>query len=110
MQLRLSRNSPREVSQGQPSPRAWALMHAAWVTNIRSCSLPPGTWWHEQQDWSAAMDGYLLFRRHRWRRGGGVPLDIREALNTMEREITEDNVMYPCVRIMGKADILVGVC
>lgn len=56
------------------------------------------------------MDGYKLCRR---RRGGGVPLHIREALNTVELESTGSNVKYLWVRFMGKANkavMLVGVC
>ena len=36
------------------------------------------TWWDESHDWSAAIDGYRLFRRDRQgRRGGGVALYIK---------------------------------
>lgn len=34
-------------------------------------------WWDESQDWSAAVDGYKLFRRDRpGRRGVGVALYV----------------------------------
>ncbi|PKU49639.1 nipped-b-like protein [Limosa lapponica baueri] len=37
------------------------------------------TWWNESNDWSAAMEGYKLFRRDRQgRRGGGLALCVRE--------------------------------
>ena len=35
------------------------------------------TWWDHSHDWSAAMDGYKLFRKDRQRRrGGGVALYV----------------------------------
>ncbi|KAF4794056.1 hypothetical protein TURU_105393 [Turdus rufiventris] len=50
------------------------------------------TWW-DDWNWSAATDGYMLFRRDREEtRGGGVDLYIREALNAMEIEINDDKV------------------
>ena len=36
-------------------------------------------WWDCSHDWSAAMDGYKLFRKDRQgRRGGGVALYVKE--------------------------------
>lgn len=72
------------------------------------------TWWDDLRDWSAAMDGYKLFRRDgRGRRGGGVALYIREALGAMELEINDDKVECLCVRIRGRPTRLTsrgGVC
>ena len=35
------------------------------------------TWWDDSHEWTAAMDGYKLFRRDRQgRRGGGVVLYV----------------------------------
>ncbi|PKU29698.1 adaptin ear-binding coat-associated protein 1 [Limosa lapponica baueri] len=71
-------------------------------------------WWDDSHDWSAAMDGYKLFRRDRQgRRGGGVALYVREGYEC--RELIEGNSRVKClqVRIRGrasKADIVVGVC
>ncbi|PKU48789.1 mitochondrial fission process protein 1 [Limosa lapponica baueri] len=71
-------------------------------------------WWDESNDWSAAMEGYKLFRRDRQgRRGGGVALYVREDYECVE--LTEGNGRVEClwVRIKGrasKADIVVGVC
>ncbi|PKU48935.1 adaptin ear-binding coat-associated protein 1 [Limosa lapponica baueri] len=71
-------------------------------------------WWDESNDWSAAVEGYKLFRRDRQgRRGGGVALYVREDYECVE--LTEDNGRVEClwVRIRGrasKADIMVGVC
>lgn len=43
------------------------------------------TWWDSWHDWSAAMEGYVLFRKDRpARRGGGVALDIVEQLECIE--------------------------
>jgi len=37
------------------------------------------TWWHESHYWSVAVDGYRLFRKHRWgKRGGGISLYIKK--------------------------------
>ncbi|KAK4816911.1 LOW QUALITY PROTEIN: hypothetical protein QYF61_024921 [Mycteria americana] len=72
------------------------------------------TWWDDLHNWSAAMDGYKLFRRdRRGRRGGGVALYIRECLDSLELDDGDDRVECLWVRIRGKAnkaDIVVGVC
>ncbi|KAK4811106.1 hypothetical protein QYF61_016392 [Mycteria americana] len=71
-------------------------------------------WWDDSHNWSAAMDGYKLFRRdRRGRRGGGVALYIRECLDSLELDDGDDRVECLWVRIRGKAnkaDIVVGVC
>ncbi|TRZ08055.1 hypothetical protein HGM15179_019054 [Zosterops borbonicus] len=70
-------------------------------------------WWDDSHDWSTAMGGYKLFRRdRRGRRGEGVALYIREALDAIELEINDDKVECLQVRITGKAtkaNILVGL-
>ncbi|KAK4816200.1 hypothetical protein QYF61_012665 [Mycteria americana] len=72
------------------------------------------TWWGDSHNWSAVMDGYKLFRRdRRGRRGGGVPLYVRECLDSLELDDGDDRVECLRVRIRGKAnkaDIVVGVC
>ncbi|KAK4818853.1 hypothetical protein QYF61_020072 [Mycteria americana] len=72
------------------------------------------TWWDDLHKWSAAMDGYKLFRRdRRGRRGGGVALYIRECLDSLELDDGDDRVECLWVRIRGKAnkaDTVVGVC
>ncbi|KAK4823940.1 hypothetical protein QYF61_008326 [Mycteria americana] len=72
------------------------------------------TWWDDSHNWSAAMDGYKLFRRdRRGRRGGGVALYVRECLDSLELDDGDDRVEGLWVRIRGKAnkaDIVVGVC
>ncbi|XP_051640625.1 uncharacterized protein LOC127469851 [Manacus candei] len=72
------------------------------------------TWWDDSHDWSAAMDGYKLFRRDRQgRRGGGVALYVRESLDSLELEVSNNKVECLWIKIRGKAnkaDILVGVC
>ncbi|KAK4823433.1 hypothetical protein QYF61_002119 [Mycteria americana] len=61
------------------------------------------TWWDDSHNWSAAMDGYKLFRRdRRGRRGLGLELNDGD-----------DRVECLWVRIRGKAnkaDIVVEVC
>ncbi|KAK4829760.1 hypothetical protein QYF61_006484 [Mycteria americana] len=72
------------------------------------------TWWDDSHNWSAAMDGYKLFRRdRRGRRGGGVALYVRDSLDSLELDDGDDRVECLWVRIRGKAnkaDIVVGVC
>ena len=72
------------------------------------------TWWDDSHNWSAAMDGYKLFRKGRQgRRGGGVALYIRECFDCLELNEGNDKVECLWVKIRGKAnkaDILVGVC
>ena len=72
------------------------------------------TWWDHSHDWSAAMDGYKLFRKDRQgRRGGGVALYVKECIEVTELMTGENKVESLWVKIRGradKADILVGVC
>ena len=43
------------------------------------------TWWEHSHDWSAAMDGYKLFRKDRQgRRGNGMTLYIRECFEVTD--------------------------
>jgi len=40
------------------------------------------TWWDDCHDWSAAMNGYKLFRRNRQgKRGSGVVLYVRDCFD-----------------------------
>ncbi|KAK4813839.1 hypothetical protein QYF61_001937 [Mycteria americana] len=72
------------------------------------------TRWDDSHNWSAAMDGYKLFRRdRRGRRAGGVALYVRECLDSLELDDGDDRVECVWLRIRGKAnkaDIVVGVC
>ncbi|KAJ7411268.1 adaptin ear-binding coat-associated protein 1 [Pitangus sulphuratus] len=71
-------------------------------------------WWDDSHDWSAAMDGYKLFRRDRQgRRGGGVALYVRETLDSVELEVRNNKIECQWIKLRrkaNKADILVGVC
>ncbi|PKU32378.1 mitochondrial fission process protein 1 [Limosa lapponica baueri] len=73
-----------------------------------------GMWWDDSHDWSAALDGYKLFRRDRQgRRRGGVALYVRECYECQELNDGDNRVECLWVRIRGranKADIVVGVC
>ena len=52
-----------------------------------------GTWWDDSHDWSAAMDGYKLFRRdRRGKRGGGVALYVRDFFDCIELDNCDDKV------------------
>ncbi|KAJ7398422.1 mitochondrial fission process protein 1 [Pitangus sulphuratus] len=70
--------------------------------------------WDDSHDWSAAMDGYKLFRGDRQgRRGGGVALYIKECFDSIELKDSDSKVECLWVRIgerVNKADILIGVC
>jgi len=72
------------------------------------------TWWDDSPDWSAAMDGYKLFRRDRQgKRGGGVALCVRECFSCIELDDCDDKVECLWVKMRGKAnkaDILLGAC
>ncbi|GAB0183989.1 hypothetical protein GRJ2_000864200 [Grus japonensis] len=72
------------------------------------------TWWDDSHDWSAAMDGYKLFRGDgQGRRGGGAALYVRECFDCIELNNCGDKVECLWVRMRGrahKADILLGVC
>ena len=64
------------------------------------------TWWGDSHDWSAAMDGYRLFRRdRRGRRGGGVALYVRECFDCLElNDCDDETVECLWVRMRGKAN------
>ena len=50
------------------------------IVRLANCAIVAitETWWDHSHDWSAAMDGYKLFRRDwKLRRGGGMALYIR---------------------------------
>ncbi|GAB0209318.1 hypothetical protein GRJ2_003397500 [Grus japonensis] len=72
------------------------------------------TRWDESHNWSAAMDGYKLFRRDRQgRRGGGVALYVKECFDCLKLDDSDERIECLWVRIRGKAnkaDILLGVC
>ncbi|KAK4831611.1 hypothetical protein QYF61_018371 [Mycteria americana] len=52
------------------------------------------TWWDDSHNWSAAMDGYKLFRRdRRGRRGGGVAVYVRECLDSLELDDGDDGAL-----------------
>ena len=72
------------------------------------------TWWDNLHNWSAATDGYKLFRRDRQgRRGGGVALYLRECFDCLELDDGDDSIEHLWVTVRGnanKAGIMVRVC
>ncbi|PKU45732.1 mitochondrial fission process protein 1 [Limosa lapponica baueri] len=70
-------------------------------------------WWDDLHNWSAAINGYQLFRRDRQgRRAGGVTLYVRDRFECLEVNNGNDSVECLWVRLKGKAnkaDIMVGV-
>jgi len=70
--------SASELPAGEES-RALILEHHHVL--LESCDLAAlsETWWDKSHDWSAASDGYRLFRRDRQgRRGGELPSTSRD--------------------------------
>ncbi|GAB0175367.1 hypothetical protein GRJ2_000001900 [Grus japonensis] len=72
------------------------------------------TWWDDSHNWSAAVNGYKLFRRERQgRRGSDVALYVKECFDCLELNDGDDSIECLWVRIRGKAnkaDIMEGVC
>ncbi|PKU28913.1 mitochondrial fission process protein 1 [Limosa lapponica baueri] len=73
------------------------------------------TWWDKSHDWSAAIDGYRLFRRDRQgRRGGVVALYIKKRIECEKLSLknSHDQVESLWVRIRdqgNKGNLVVGV-
>ena len=62
------------------------------------------TRWDHSYDWSAAMDGYKLFRRDRQgRRGGGMVLYVGECVDVVELRAANDEVESLWIRIRRRA-------
>ncbi|RMC21666.1 hypothetical protein DUI87_02534 [Hirundo rustica rustica] len=65
-----------------------------------------GMWWDDSHNWSAALDGYKLFKRDRkGGRGGGVAFYIREAFDAMSIETNGNEVecLWPARRVFCSA-------
>jgi len=71
-------------------------------------------WWDILHNWSAAMDGYKLFRRDRQgRRGSGAALYVSECSDCLE--LDEGDNRFECLWVrrrekFNKTNIRVGVC
>ena len=83
-------------------------MHTAWATNKKSWKplydlvATTETWWDRSHDWSAAMDGYKLFRKDKQgRRGGSVALYVKECFDVTELVGGDDKVESLWVKIRG---------
>ena len=62
------------------------------------------TWRNHSHDWSATMDGYKVFRRHRQgRKGGGMAFYIKDCFDVKELGVGNDEVEYLWRKIKGKA-------
>ena len=71
------------------------------------------TRWDHSYDWSAAMDGYKLFRRDRQgRMGSNMALYVEECFDAVEFRAGNDKVDFLWLRIRGKAnkDDILGIC
>jgi len=74
------------------------------------------TWWDESHDWTAAIDGYRLFRRDRQgTRGEGIALCIKKWIEWEELCLknSQEQVESLCVRIRdqgNKGNLVVAVC
>ncbi|KAK4823236.1 hypothetical protein QYF61_000096 [Mycteria americana] len=106
--------APADPPQGTAEPRSHGGAASGKTTAANHLQTITETWWDDSHNWSAAMDGYKLFRRdRRGRRGGGVALYVRECLDSLEVNDGDDRVECLWMRIRGKAnkaDIVVGVC
>ncbi|KAK4810800.1 hypothetical protein QYF61_008773 [Mycteria americana] len=98
----------RSMGNKQEEPEAIVQLDSYDIVAITE------TWWDDSHKWSAAMDGYKLFRRDRQgRRGGGVALYVRDGFDCLELDDGDERVECLWVRVRGKgnkADITVGVC
>ena len=74
----------------------------------------PETWWDECHDWSAAINGYRLFRRDRGRRGGGVALYLKKWIDCEELSLKNSHKQVESLRVRigdrgNKGNLVVGV-
>ena len=65
------------------------------------------TWWDASHDWSAAINGYKLFRRDRQgMRGGGVAQYVRECYESSEIKYSDNGVESVWIRLRTNKQIL----
>ena len=102
-------NYTNASSMGKKQEQLEAIMQQAYCSLVAITE----TWWDHSHSWSAAVDGYKLFKRDRQgRKGGGVALYITEC-SPLELRAGNDKIEYLWVKIKGranKAHIQVGVC
>ncbi|TRZ18072.1 hypothetical protein HGM15179_009027 [Zosterops borbonicus] len=87
---------------------AWAMnKRKPWYNRkVAVCNVVPikKSWWEDSHDWSAAVDGKMVFRKDRGRRGGGVALYFSEALDSVEIEVNDKfECLWTCPVDEGKA-------
>ena len=98
-QLKCIYTNARSMGNKQEELEAIAWQENYDVVNITE------TWWDDSHNWSAAMDGYKLFRMDRQRRrGGGVALYVRECFDCLELNKSNDKVECLWVKISGMAN------
>ena len=70
------------------------------------------TWWDHSHSWSAAIDGYKLFRRDgQGRSGGGIAVYVRECFDVVELGTGNDKVESLWAKgRANKENILVVAC
>ncbi|GAB0208942.1 mitochondrial enolase superfamily member 1 [Grus japonensis] len=62
------------------------------------------TWWDESHDWSAAIDGYRLFRRdRRGRRGRGVALFVKKWIDGEEVSLKNSHEQVESLWVIDKS-------
>ncbi|PKU39622.1 adaptin ear-binding coat-associated protein 1 [Limosa lapponica baueri] len=109
--LQVPGNVSKYIFYPESYPHEWepTIFHLAPLLNPYILE----TWWEDLHNWSAANNGYQLFRRDRQgRRAGGVALYVRDIFECLELNNVNDSVECLWVRIKGKAnkaDIMVGV-
>ena len=108
-QLKCLYTNARSMGNKQEELEATVLLESYDLVAITE------TWWDKSHDWSAAIDGYRLFRRDRQgRRGGGVALYIKKWIDCEELSLknSQEQVESLWVRIRdrgNKGNLVVGV-
>ena len=108
-QLKCLHTNARSMGNKQEELEATVLLESYDLVAITE------TWWDESHDWSAAIDGYKLFRRdRRGRRGREVALYVKKWIDCEELSLknSHEQVESLWVRIRdrgNKGNLVVGV-
>ncbi|KAK4810175.1 hypothetical protein QYF61_010948 [Mycteria americana] len=106
-QLQCLYTSARSMGNKQEELEATVLLDSYDLVAITE------TWWDESHDWSAAINGYRLFRRvRRGRRGRGVALYIKKWMECEELSLKNSHERVESLRLQeascSQALVLLG--